>query len=139
MIQKEIRLFKELCKFKDNELDESLLEYATPEVLGHLFFNRMQGISYDTMKEKGMLGKVNREFRNSLAAAYEQNIYKNRSFIKCVEMVSDILSKCESKVALLKGAFLCPYYIIAAQSVTDNFLSVLWFKKRPTRRHIPLL
>lgn len=125
MKENEKKLFKELCKFKNSKLDESLLKCATPTVLGQLFFNRMQGIAYDTLRKSGMLGKVNREFRNSLAAAYEQNISKNQSFIKCVEMISDILSECDCKVAMLKGAFLCPYYPDGYRTSNDIDLLVL--------------
>lgn len=125
MKENEKKLFKELCKFKNNKLDESLLKCATPAVLGQLFFNRMQGIAYDALKKSGMLGKVNREFRNSLAAAYEQNLSKNQSFIECVSMISDILAECNCKVAMLKGAFLCPYYPEGYRTSNDIDLLVL--------------
>ena len=95
MKEKEKLLFKELCRFKDEFADASLTEFATPTVLGHLFFNRMQGVAYDVLKRNGLLGKVNREFRNSLGAAYEQNIQKNESFRKCITMLSAILSSCD--------------------------------------------
>ena len=88
-------LFKELCKFKSDSFDESLLSFATPNVLGQLFFNRMQGVAYGVLKKHGLKGKVNREFRNSLQAAYEQNTEKNLSFFKCVEEVAGILSDSE--------------------------------------------
>ena len=79
MKEKEKQLFKALCKFKNKFPDPSLVEFATPTVLGHLFFNRMHGVAYDTLKTNGLLGKINREFRNSLSAAFEQNIQKNES------------------------------------------------------------
>ena len=82
MKEKEKQLFKALCKFKENDMDKELVEFATPSVLGHLFFNRMQGVAYDVLRKNDLLGKVNREFRNSLGAAYEQNIQKNKSFRK---------------------------------------------------------
>ena len=84
MRQKEKELFKSLCSFKEDTFDESLLDAATPTVLGHLFFNRMQGVAYGTLKKYDLLGKVNREFRNSLKDAYNQNLEKNNSFFKCV-------------------------------------------------------
>lgn len=110
MKEKEKQLFKTLCKFKDHTMDENLLAFASPTVLGYLFFHRMQGIAYDTLKKHHLLGKVNREFRNSLAAAYEQNLQKNHSFCTCVAMLSEILSRCHCKVAMLKGAYLCAHY-----------------------------
>ena len=78
MKEKEKQLFKELCKFKNCVMDKQLLEFATPTVLGHIFFNRVQGIAYDTLKRNGLLSNVNREFRNSLGAAYVQNVQKER-------------------------------------------------------------
>lgn len=84
MKKQEKELFKKLCSYKSNELDEGLLEYAVPSVLGQLFFNRMQAIAYYRLKKHDMLGKVNREFRNSLEAAYEQNVSKNKSFFWCI-------------------------------------------------------
>lgn len=110
MKEKEKQLFKMLCKFKDDFSDPSLIKFATPTVLGHLFFNRMQGIAYDTLKRNHLLGKINREFRNSLGAAYDQNVLKNHSFKKCVATLTEILSPCNGKFAMLKGAYLCAHY-----------------------------
>ena len=125
MKEKEKQLFKALCKFKDEFADSSLIEYATPAVLGHLFFNRMQGVAYDVLKINGLLGKVNREFRNSLGAAYNQNIQKNESFQKCIVMLSEILSSCNCKVAMLKGAYLCAHYPNGYRTSNDIDLLVL--------------
>jgi len=110
MKEKEKQLFKALCKFKEEVFDASLLEYATPEVLGYLFFNRMHGVAYDTLKKHNLIGEVNREFRNSLGAAYEQNVQKNQCFMSCVRMLSKILSSCSCPIAMLKGAYLCAHY-----------------------------
>lgn len=110
MRQKEKELFKSLCSFKEGDFEESLLNAATPVVLGHLFFNRMQAVAYGTLKKHGLLGKVNREFRNSLKGAFIQNVEKNNSFFQCVELVEKALSECECKYAMLKGAYLCKVY-----------------------------
>ena len=110
MKKQEKELFKSLCSFNTLTFDESLLEFATPAVLGHLFFNRMQAVAYGTLKKHGLLGKVNREFRNSLKSAYKQNIEKNSSFFWCVQYVEKILENCKGKYALLKGAYLCKCY-----------------------------
>lgn len=125
MKEKEKQLFKALCKFKDQFTDPSLITSATPAVLGHFFFNRMQGIAYDTLKRNGLLGKVNREFRNSLEAAYHQNILKNESFRKCIVMLSKILSPCNCKVAMLKGAYFCAHYPDGYRTSNDVDLLVL--------------
>lgn len=110
MKQKERELFKSLCSFKSEKFNEKLLEVATPNVLGHLFFNRMQAIAYGTLKKHNLLGKVSREFRNSLKGAYDQNIEKNRSFFWSVQYLEDVLSKCQCRYAMLKGAYLCRWY-----------------------------
>ena len=103
-------LFKELCKVKDPVLDENLLAHASPHVLGHLFFNRMQGVAYSKLQQTDSLGKDNREFRNSLRMAYEQNCERNHSFIHCVSLVSELLANIDCKAAMLKGAYLCTHY-----------------------------
>lgn len=110
MKQKERELFKSLCSFKQETFDESLLTYATPSVLGHLFFNRMQAVAYGTLQKHGLLGKVNREFRNSLKGAYTQNVEKNNSFFRCVKQVEEVLSAANCNYAMLKGAYLCKAY-----------------------------
>ena len=125
MKEKEKQLFKALCKFKDQFTDTSLIEHATPDVLGHLFFNRMQGVAFDVLKRNGLLGKVNREFRNSLGAAYAQNVLKNESFKKCIVMLSKLLSSCNCKVAMLKGAYLCTHYPDGCRTSNDVDLLVL--------------
>ena len=125
MKEKEKQLFKALCKFKDEFTDSSMLEFATPAVLGHLFFNRMQGVAYDVLRRNELLGKVNREFRNSLAGAYDQNVHKNESFKKCISMLSEILSLSDCKVAMLKGAYLCAHYPDGCRTSNDVDLLVL--------------
>lgn len=110
MKQKEKKLYKSLCSFKTDTFDRSLLEAATPTVLGQLFFNRMQAVAYGTLNKHGLLGKTNREFRNSLSSAYEQNLKKNESFFGCVQYIEEVLSACQCKYAMLKGAYLCKCY-----------------------------
>lgn len=110
MKKREKELFKSLCSFKEREFDESLLDAATPAVLGHLFFNRMQAVAFGTLEKHGLLGRVNREFRNSLKGASNQNIEKNNSFFQCVQLVDDALTECKCKYAMLKGAYLCKAY-----------------------------
>ena len=125
MKTEEQKLFKELCKFKNPIMDASLTAFATPTVLGHLFYNRMQGIAYATLKRNGLLGTVNREFRNALAGAYMQNIQKNESFQTCIVSLSEILAACECQVAMLKGAYLCNHYPEGYRTSNDLDLLVL--------------
>lgn len=110
MKQKEKDLFKSLCSFKEDKFDETLLDYASPAVLGQLFFNRMQGVAYGMLKNHNLLGKVNREFRNSLKAAYNENIKKNNSYFLCLQQLHELLSNCGCNYAMLKGAYLCKFY-----------------------------
>ena len=124
MNKKEKALFKALCKFEDDTFDADLLAYASPEVLGHLFANRMQGVAFGTLKKHHLLGRVNREFRNSLAHAHEQNIQKNESFYQCIAMLNDILSSCDLPVAMLKGAYLCSRYPAGYRTSNDVDLLV---------------
>lgn len=124
MTQKEKQLFKSLCNFKTERFDEELLSFATPSVLGHLFFNRMQAIAYGTLRDRSLLGRVNREFRNSLLGAYEQNVEKNKSFYSCIEELGEILSEYNCKYAMLKGAYLCNYYPEGYRTSSDVDLLV---------------
>lgn len=110
MNQKEKELFKNLCSFKSKSFDESLIEAATPAVLGHLFFNRMSAIAYGNLDNHGLLDKVNREFRNSIKGAHIQNKQKNKSFFLCIGYLEEILSRCNCSYAMLKGAYLCKRY-----------------------------
>lgn len=110
MKQKEKELFKSLCSFKEDEFDDSLLAAATPAVLGHLFYNRMHAVAFGVLKKHNLLSRVNREFQNSLMAAYNQNIVKNNSFFQSVKLVERVLSKCKCKYAILKGGYLCKIY-----------------------------
>lgn len=125
MNQKEKQLLKEICSFKGENLSDELLESATPSVLGQLFFNRMQGIAYGKLKKHNKLKKVNREFRNSLKAGYEQNVEKNRSYTMCIEYLMSILSECTCKFAMLKGAYLCLNYPKGYRTSNDVDLLVM--------------
>lgn len=127
MNQKEKELFKSLCSFQSEVFDEGLLTAATPNVLGYLFFNRMQAVAYGTLSKQGLLGKVNREFRNALKGAYEQNKEKNESFFRCVEYLEELLSDCSCPYAMLKGAYLCKRYPIGYR--TSNDIDLLVYPK----------
>lgn len=124
MRQKEKKLFKNLCSLNAERLEEDLLPYASPAVLGQLFFNRMQGIACCNLKKHNLLDKVNREFRGSINSAWEQNIQKNNSYFKCVQAAADILSESKTKTALLKGSLLCFYYPEGCRTANDIDLLV---------------
>ena len=114
MNDKEKKLVLELCKFQKKDKSEltSLINegYATPSVLGELFFNRMASIAHGVLEDAQLLGKVNREFRNSLTSYRTLNIEKNKSFLMCLKYITSILAECENEYVMLKGAYLCSAY-----------------------------
>lgn len=125
MKQREKQLFRSLCSFQSDSFDQSLLDAATPAVLGQLFFNRMQSVAYGTLSNHNLLGKVNREFRNSLRGAFELSTQKNKSFLACVIHLKQILEKGGYKYAMLKGAYLCGQYPEGFRTSNDIDLLVL--------------
>lgn len=125
MKDNEKQLFKNLCSFKNETFEDSLLEFATPSVLGQLFYNRMQAVAYGVIQNHKLLTKINREFRNSIKCAWEQNKEKNDSFLKCVSYLSAILTDCDCKYAMLKGALLCGLYPEGYRTSNDIDLLVL--------------
>lgn len=125
MKKKEKLLFKSLCNYQSKKINPAFLEYASPAVLGHLFYNRMQAVAYGMLKENNFLGKVNREFRDSLRAAYEQNCEKNYSYYICIQYLKGVLHECHGKYAMLKGAVLCRTYPAGFRTSNDVDLLVL--------------
>lgn len=135
MKTEEKRLILELCKFKTQN-KSNLISFindghASSSVLGELFFNRMAGVAYGVLKDTGLLGKVNREFRNSLYNAYLQNIERNKSFSKCLKYLSGILQKAEKEYVMLKGAYLCSAYPNGYR--TSNDIDLLVNQKSVTK------
>ncbi len=127
MNQKEKELFLELCVFRNPNAKklERLLNNgaATSDVLGMLFANRMAGVAYHVMKETELLDRVDREFRNSLRNAHLLNEKLNEDFLGCVKFLSAELEACGVPYALLKGAYLCPWYPKGCR--TSNDIDVL--------------
>lgn len=127
MNKKEKDLFLELSKFltADKEkLDSLLPDGATPATLGHLFFNRMAATAFDVLHNRGLLGKLNREFRNSLQNAYLQSTERNKSFFYCLKLLSSFLEKYKNQYAMLKGAMLCSFYPSGCRTSNDIDLLV---------------
>ncbi|MCI8388391.1 MAG: nucleotidyltransferase family protein [Clostridiales bacterium] len=113
-MKKENELVLELCKFiaPDREKIQELMDEVSdyPFVLGQLLFNRVGAAAYYTLRECELLGRVNREFRNSLKAMYDIGVEKTESFEKCLSTVSDILDGVNFRYAFLKGAYLYSAY-----------------------------
>ena len=113
-MNKENEFVLELCKFKDNNKDilEKYLamDLNMPYVLGQIQYNRIGGIAYYTLKEKGLLGAVHREFRNSLKTVYESDKIKTQSFKKELSRLCEMFHSVDFKYAFLKGALLASIY-----------------------------
>lgn len=113
MNRKEQELFLALCGYQKTDRQKikmMIKEYASPELLGQLFCNRMQATAYGVIRDSDALQLVDREFRNALGSAYEQNVSKNKSFIQCICLLTELLQKHKNKYAMLKGALLCQRY-----------------------------
>ena len=85
----------------------------------------MQGVAYGSLQKHAITQKVNREFRNSLKSAWEQNIVKNKSFFGCVQYLKCFLSDCNCKYAMLTGALLYDIYPEGYRTSNDIDLLVL--------------
>ena len=127
MTQAEKQLFLSLCTFASPDKDriERLINKgaASPDLLGHLFANRMAGVAYGVLKKAKLLSSVDREFRNSLKNAWMLNEKLNEDFFGCLNYLSAQLDACGVQYALLKGAYLCGKYPIAYR--TSNDIDVL--------------
>lgn len=127
MKKKEQELFLQLCKYQnpDKRKLNKLLDggYASAEVLGTLFENRMAAIAYNVLEKTELLGKVDREFRNSLRNAYISNWKWNEDFVGCLRHVSAVLNSANVPYALLKGAVLVGKYPLGCR--TSNDIDVL--------------
>lgn len=81
-----------------------------PYILGQLLFNRVGAIAYFTLKQNGLLQKVNREFRSSLKTIYEYNLIRTDSFCKALQSLGEIFREIDFPYAFLKGAYLVQLY-----------------------------
>ncbi len=124
----EKELFLTLCDFMEPnkaKLEDLVYQYSTPSVLGQLLFNRMQGAAYGVLRNCELLGRVNREFRNTLRDAYKLNVEKNQSFEKSLGFLNESLKNTLVPYAMLKGAVLCGLYPKGMRTCNDIDLLVL--------------
>ena len=123
MNQKEKELFLELSKLKapNEKKIEKLLKdgYASYEVLGMLFVNRMAGVAYHVLNQTKLLDKADREFRNSIKNASVLNQKINDDFRGCINHLTTELESCGVPYALLKGAYLCHWYPKGCRTSND--------------------
>lgn len=123
MNQWERKMFWCLCRFLDpcrEEIAQLLQKGAgTPAVLGHLLYNRMGGVAYHVLVQTGTADCADREFRNTLRDTWLQGLEKNRSFVRCRDLVGEILEDTGAEYALLKGAYLCDVYPAGCRTAND--------------------
>jgi len=123
VLKNEIDFILELCKYIKpnetiiNELINNGLDY--PYILGQLLFNRVGGAAYYTLNKINLLGKMNREFRNTLKIIYETNRIKNESFKKALDYLSEIFTDTDIPYALLKGSYLVNIYPTGLRTSND--------------------
>lgn len=123
----EMRLFFALCDgtaSNEKALTRERLGFFSPEVLGHLFANRMQALAYRRLLDADVLGAVPREFRTALEGAFRQNEERNRVYFSCLRQLGDILAPYDGRYAMLKGAVLCSLYPTGCRTANDIDLLV---------------
>ncbi len=133
--KKEKTLVLELCRFLDSRKEtlEELLDDALdfPWVLGQLLYNRMGGAAYYVLREQGLLGRVNREFRNALQTAYAAGRGKTTDFLAELGELGRVFDGADFRYAFLKGAYLAAWYPAGLR--TSNDFDVLVEPKDVTR------
>ena len=126
-MDKEIDFTLSLCRFLDLDEDKikSLLSkgFDYPYVLGQLQFNRVGGAAFYSLNKLNLLGKTNREFKNSLRTVYETNVIKSESFKKALDYLSNIFTDVGFQYAFLKGSHLVSLYPLGLR--TSNDIDVL--------------
>ena len=107
---------EKICAFINSGLDY-------PYILGQLLYNRVGGAAYYTLNSLSLLGKMNREFRNSLKTVYDTNKTKSDSFKEALESLHEVFKQVDFPYALLKGSFLVSLYPSGLR--TSNDIDVL--------------
>ncbi len=126
-MQKENTLILELCKFinPDKAKIEAIMGQTIhwPYVLGQLLFHRMGGAAYSILRECELLGRINREVRNSLKTVYDGGKEKSESLKTALSESAEVLQNAGFPYALLKGAYLVSLYPAGLR--TSNDLDIL--------------
>lgn len=119
----EIEFVLTTCRFIDcdeNKIKRLMNESMDyPYVLGQLLFNRVGGAAYYTLNKLNLIGKTNREFRNSLKTVYETNITKSESFKTALDFLSGIFKDAGFEHAFLKGSYLVSLYPSGLRTSND--------------------
>jgi hypothetical protein len=122
-MKNEIDFALSLCQFlePDEEKIKSLIKAGLdyPYVLGQLLFNRVGGAAYYTLDKLSLLGKMNREFKNTLKTIYDTNVIKSESLKKSLNYLGEIFKDAGFPYALLKGSYLVNLYPIGLRTSND--------------------
>ena len=119
---KEQQLVLALCSMEPNsDVIIPLLEHPLdfPYVLGQLLYNRVGGIAYHNLKQLGLLGRINREFRNSLQCVWQANAGRAESMRQALCQLGEWLADLPVPYAVLKGALLVELYPLGLRSSND--------------------
>lgn len=116
-------LILELCKIKTYR-KEKIMEWMElpldyPYILGHLLYNRLGGAAYYIFRQCGLLGSLNREFRNTLKAVYKSNCLQAESFKTGLSQLSELLKEATFPYAILKGGYLVSLYEAGIRTSND--------------------
>ena len=113
----------ELCKFikPDRARLEALMEHTLdyPYILGQILYHRMGAAAYETLRKCELLGRVNREFRNTLKAIYDVGTDKTNSLLCAMQSLKAVLKEADFPYALLKGAYLVQLYPLGLRTSND--------------------
>lgn len=96
---------------------------AAPHLIEMLAANRMCGLAYAVLKDKGLLSLLNREYRSVLEAVYWYGRQRNQSFDLCKKELAGQLDSEAIEYAALKGAYLTELYPEGTR--TSNDLDIL--------------
>ena len=119
----EKKIVMDLCRFLDPNRARLLRNMEKcgdmSDVLGLLLYNRVGGIAYNTLRECELLGKVNREVRNTLQTMYNAAIIQQESYAKAAELLASVLRNIEVPYAVLKGIVLMQTYPRGCRTSND--------------------
>ena len=122
-MQYEHRYMLELSRFRapDGEKLAALMDRPLhyPYILGQLLMHRMGAAAYVSLERCGLLGRVNREFRNALQCLYEAGVAKTESLLRATEELEGLLGDADFPYALLKGSLLARLYPKGVRTSND--------------------
>ena len=122
-MNREDQLFLDICSFAAPDrarISDGLSSCtAYDRLLGRLLWHRMGGAAYGTLRETGLLGAVDREFRSALETAYRAACMKNESFSQALCALGSLLQNMRAPCAALKGAYLTQVYPAGYRTSND--------------------